>query len=395
MIRRGIDLDILASHRGCRRLADPLWTEYGRAARTRRRPAGPRRGGRGLPRSAVRLLAWCMRRPRAACRVLGAGTRERLTASVSLLGLAAQLVDGGPYDVVHAQFGTLGCQVALHRELGFTRARLVTSFRGRDATAALAADPRCYQRLFRAGDLFLPVSESLKAAVVRAGCDVARTTVLHSGVVCAGIPFRERRLAAGETVKVLSVGRLVEKKGLDDGVRAVADLLTTGVPIVYDVVGEGPLGPRLRRLTRRLRVTRQVRFLGAQSHAEVIRLMGAAHLYLAPSRTAADGDAEGIPNALKEAMASGMPVVSTRHGGIPELVEDGVNGYIVPELSPEGLVRALTPLVRDPSAWPTLGRRARAAVEARFEAESLNERLVALYGALPQVWEHRRSGTQH
>ncbi|HEY6104105.1 MAG TPA: glycosyltransferase, partial [bacterium] len=112
---------------------------------------------------------------------------------------------------------------------------------------------------------------------------------------------------------------------------------------------------------------------------EIRRLLEGAHILLAPSVTAQDGDQEGIPNVVKEAMATGMPVVSTRHSGIPELVQDAVSGFLVAERDVDALAERLVFLIDHPETWPEMGRAGRRKVEADFDVEHMHDRLIALY----------------
>jgi colanic acid/amylovoran biosynthesis glycosyltransferase len=112
--------------------------------------------------------------------------------------------------------------------------------------------------------------------------------------------------------------------------------------------------------------------------------MQRSHLLVAPSVTAEDGDQEGIPNVLKEAMATGMPVVSTYHSGVPELVEHGVTGLLAPERDAAALAAALTELVDHPESWTSFALAARRKVEEEYDAERLNDDLVAAYRATLQ-----------
>jgi colanic acid/amylovoran biosynthesis glycosyltransferase len=123
----------------------------------------------------------------------------------------------------------------------------------------------------------------------------------------------------------------------------------------------------------------EVELVGARSHAEVIALLREAHLFVAPCVTAENGDQEGIPNALKEAMAMGIPVLSTWHSGIPELVEDGVSGLLVPERDSEALADGLAYLIDQPERWPAMGRAGRDKVDAEFNSEKLTHDLIGLY----------------
>jgi len=119
--------------------------------------------------------------------------------------------------------------------------------------------------------------------------------------------------------------------------------------------------------------------VGSKSHDEVVQVLAQSHILIAPSVTAADGDEEGIPNTLKEAMAMGLPVISTLHAGIPELVEDGVSGFLVPEHNVEALADRLMRLVDHPETWAAMGRAGRRQIEAEFDTDRLNDELLVLY----------------
>jgi colanic acid/amylovoran biosynthesis glycosyltransferase len=120
--------------------------------------------------------------------------------------------------------------------------------------------------------------------------------------------------------------------------------------------------------------------------------MRSAHIFLGPSVTAASGDQEGIPTVIKEAMAVGLPVVSTIHSGIPELVEHGVTGYLAPERDAETLAKHLIALLRHPDQWGEMGRAGRRRVEMEFDTERLNDALVEHYR---EAMARRAAGTTH
>jgi colanic acid/amylovoran biosynthesis glycosyltransferase len=203
--------------------------------------------------------------------------------------------------------------------------------------------------------------------------------VLHSGIDCERFAFRERSRAGDEPTRIVTVGRLVEKKGIASGLEAVARVLASGRAVSYTIVGEGALRSELERLVDRLGIAAHVHMCGRLSHAEVASLLNDAHILLAPSVTAADGDQEGIPNVLKEAMAMGLPVVGTEHAGIPELVENGVSGYLVPERDVVAIADRLIELIDRPETWPVLGRKGRERVLAEFDIRKQSETLAALY----------------
>lgn len=297
------------------------------------------------------------------------------------------------YDVVHAQFGTLAPMAAAMRRSGALRGALVVSFRGADATSILRSDPHHYDRVFRSADLLLPVSEYLKAKLVAAGSPPERTIVHHSGIDLAQFAFHERGGADAEP-RCLLVGRLTDKKGIRYALEALALVRDRGIPARLDIAGEGDDLARLQRVSDDLGLSGAVRFLGRLTPVEVRAAMRRANILLAPSVTARDGDQEGIPNVLKEGMACGLPVLATFHSGIPELVEDGVSGLLVPERDSEALADAWYELAQHPERWGAMGRAGRAAVEKGFAAEALTTDLIALYGSARERWMTRASGSK-
>jgi colanic acid/amylovoran biosynthesis glycosyltransferase len=152
--------------------------------------------------------------------------------------------------------------------------------------------------------------------------------------------------------------------------------------VVHTVIGDGDLRHQLEALVLSLGLTDRVRFLGERTHDEVREHIGRSSLLVAPSVTAVDGDEEGIPNTLKEAMAARVPVVATRHAGIPELVEDGVSGHLVPERDVDALAARIGALVADPERRAAMGRAGERAVRRNYDRDVLNRELVALYTRL-------------
>jgi colanic acid/amylovoran biosynthesis glycosyltransferase len=298
-------------------------------------------------------------------------------------GFALRGLRPGGHDAMVAHFGHVGLEALRLREAGVLPGKLVTFFHGYDMSVFLARNgPRAYERLFRRGECFLAVSGHWQQRLEALGCPPDRTAVHRMGVDCSRFGFRPRGLDPGGAMRVVSVARLVEKKGIDCGLRAVARALCRHPGIEYTIIGDGPLRGRLTAQAAELGLSRHVRFLGWMDRERIAAELARMHVFLAPSRTAVDGDAEGVPVALIEAMACGMPVVSTRHSGIPELVEDGVSGLLVPEGDVEALADGLSRLASSPAAWPDIGRAGRAKVAAEFDIERLNDRLVERLRAL-------------
>jgi colanic acid/amylovoran biosynthesis glycosyltransferase len=171
----------------------------------------------------------------------------------------------------------------------------------------------------------------------------------------------------------------MEKKGVAFSIDAVSRLLSKGEKIEYRIVGDGILRDTLQECIDSMRIGQQVKLLGWKTHEEVNLLLEQSHVLVAPSFTTEGGDQEGIPNAIKEGMASGLPVISTLHSGIPELVTDRVSGLLVPEKNAASLAEALSYLINHPDICDEMGRAGRMHVERHFDSKSLNKKLEVLY----------------
>ncbi len=281
--------------------------------------------------------------------------------------------------LIHAQSTLEGLQgLALKRR---THLPLVTSFDGGDATRLSRRNPRLLRTLTAAGDLVLAGSESVRKQLLALGCPEEQLRLLLPGIRVEAIPYEERKPADNDAVNLLLVARMVEKKGIANALRAFAGVRRYQRQATLTVIGDGPQRPAVEALLRELGLG-DVRLLGAQPHEVVLGEMRRAHIYLQPSLTAADGDSEGIPVALIEAQAAGLPVVATWHGGIPELVADGQSGFLVSERNVHALTERLRHLIEHPPLWVTMGRAGRAVVEERFNLEKQVATLEGYYDEL-------------
>ncbi|GAA3972917.1 glycosyltransferase [Allohahella marinimesophila] len=298
---------------------------------------------------------------------------------------ALRLLSMKPFDVIHCQFGLLGLKGLQFRESGVLQGKLITMFRGHDVSRHVQeVGGEVYTELFRKGDYFLTNCDFFRDKLLQLGCDSERLTVKRSGVVTDRFSFRTRHApTAGNTV-VASVGRLVEKKGVSYCLQGFAKALQSWPALEYHILGDGPLRQELEALTDQLGIRHAVKFHGAGNHDDVVNLLHSAHLFLATSVTAANGDQDAAINTAKEAMAMGLPVISTWHGGIPELVEDGVSGRLVPERDAGAIAAALSELLAKPEDWAALGSAGRARVEADYDQRRLNDQLNDIYRAISE-----------
>ena len=199
-----------------------------------------------------------------------------------------------------------------------------------------------------------------------------RLKVVHCGVDMAHAPWQPD---GRERHRILAVGRLDPIKGFDVLVDALAQLQRRGVDFSCRLVGSGPLDAALREQARRLGVADRIEFAGAQPQDVVRGWMREATLFVLPSQVADDGNRDGIPVALMEAMASGCAVVSTRVSGIPELVEDGTGGLLVGARDAEALADALQQLLHDEALRLRLATHARQRIERDFDSRTEAARL--------------------
>jgi len=187
------------------------------------------------------------------------------------------------------------------------------------------------------------------------------------------IPSDQRREEASPAV-LLSVGRLIEKKGFDTLVRAAALLRDRGLEFRVAIAGDGPLWPTLQRLVNELELGEFVRFLGPLTHAELEERFAAATAFVLPCQVAPDGNRDGLPNTILEAMARGLPVVSTTLASVQEAISDDRHGLLVTPRDPTALADALQRLLSDRSLRGRLGRAARKRIAAEHDRQQLAPR---------------------
>ncbi|MBT1157917.1 glycosyltransferase [Aminobacter anthyllidis] len=279
------------------------------------------------------------------------------------------------YDVIVAHFGNNGLRVARAMKQRRLTAPLVTIFHGHDVGAPMHDGTLSrYEVVFQQGALQLPVNGFFRDALIKAGAEADTVAVHHMGVNTEAIGFRGAKHGS-DPLALISVCRLTEKKGIEFALRALAGMQAARPEIdwSYTVIGGGELLDAMKQLAAELGISGRVAFLGPRPHAEVKQRLSEAHVFVLPSVRAGDGDLEGIPVALMEAMAAGLTVVSTYHSGIPELVEDGKTGLLAPERDVAALAQKLVWIADNPGACESLAVAARRKVEEDFDSVRLND----------------------
>ncbi|MEV1328480.1 glycosyltransferase [Micromonospora costi] len=277
--------------------------------------------------------------------------------------------------VVHAHFGGDGWLIS--RTAQQVGVPLVITLHGVDVTRQPAVPgPRGARHrrklrvAFHHAALIIAVSAFIRDRAVELGADPAKVRVHYTGV-----PIPAQMPTAPKTWDVIFVGRFVDKKGADDLVEALGRLAELRPRALF--IGSGPLERSTRARAAELGV--DATFLGAQPPEVVMGHMAQARMLAAPSRTASDGDCEGLPTTILEAASLGLPVVATHHSGIPEAVRHGETGLLGAERDPATLADNIRRLLTDEPLRERLGRAARQHVETAFDLRRQTRLLEELY----------------
>jgi colanic acid/amylovoran biosynthesis glycosyltransferase len=288
--------------------------------------------------------------------------------------------------LIHAHFGVEGVYALPLAEQ--MQVPLVTTFHGFDATLSTAAllcspawanYPLFRRRLARQGELFLCASSFIRDRVLAMGFPEERTQVHHIGVDCLAIQPRD---SGEETPAILHVARLVEVKGTNYLIRAFAALAQRRKDVQLVIIGDGPLRRPLQALAKSLGLEQRVQFLGALPHRQVLARMRQAAMVVLPSVRTASGRVEGLGMVMLEAAATGVPVIGSHLGGIPEGVIDGQTGFLVRERDVEALAGRMSELLDAPATRLRMGTQGRALVERRFDIRRQTETLEKLYDSV-------------
>ncbi|MED9090777.1 colanic acid biosynthesis glycosyltransferase WcaL [Escherichia marmotae] len=381
-IDMGFEVEIVALQKGDTQNTHAAWTQYNLAAKTRWLQDEPQGKVAKLRHRASQTLRGIHRKNTwQALNIKRYGAESR---NLILSAICGRVATPFHADVFIAHFGPAGVTAAKLRELGVIRGKIATIFHGIDISSREVLNHYTpeYQQLFRRGDLMLPISDLWAGRLQKMGCPREKIAVSRMGVDMTR--FSPRPVKAPATpLEIISVARLTEKKGLHVAIEACRQLKEQGVAFRYRILGIGPWERRLRTLIEQHQLEDVVEMPGFKPSHEVKAMLDDADVFLLPSVTGADGDMEGIPVALMEAMAVGIPVVSTLHSGIPELVEADKSGWLVPENDARALAQRLAAFSQlDADKLAPVVKRAREKVEHDFNQQVINRELASLLQAL-------------
>ena len=312
--------------------------------------------------------------------------KYNLLNMVTYQKLPTQLPD---CDIVFCQFGGLA-KVLLgmpHLSSWLQQRKMVVCLRGFDVMEYVQHSPSVNSHLFQNIDLFLPVCAYFKKRFLGLGCPSEKIVVHHSAINCSQFFFKMRQKPEKGSINVVFVGRLVRKKGIPYAIKAIGEVVKKYKNVRLTIIGEGPERNNLKALIGKLRLSKkQVRLVGWKSHDEIVSFLNKSHIFILPSVTPANGNEEGIANALKEAMAMGLISIATWHAGTPELIDHNISGFLAPEKDSGALAKIIIHVIEHPQKWQSIGLAARKKIENEFECEkSIQELEIIFYRLLDTV----------
>jgi len=371
LVDLGHEVDIYARRHPGEDAVQPDVLRYGLLDRTHYFDI-PMTRGRRIARALRTLVFHLPRYPRAMLRCLNpVRTRSFYSLLNNVMFVAPFL--GRRYDAILCYWGGNGMDFIILKDV-FPQARFVTRFGGDDYAIGDEDGPHVLRALRERADAFIVQTDYYgRATLRRYGFDDAKIVTYRHVIAVGEIPFHERRFD-GQRVRLVTVARLVEKKGLDLGIRAVVALQARNphLRIEYRIVGDGPLAAALADLVHELRAEDTVSLLGALRTPDVMRCLSEADAFLLPSLM------EQAGYVLLEAQATGLPIVATRVGGVPEMVREDESALLVPAGAAAPLTDALQRLIDTPERWPEMGRAGRAHVEAQHDLHRLKSRLAEI-----------------
>lgn len=283
--------------------------------------------------------------------------------------------------LVHAHFGPSGYSFLPHKRT--FKLPLITTFYGYDLSLLPSQNPKWkikYNKLFKEGELFLTEGNHMKKELIKLGCPEDKIIVQHLGVDLKKIKLISRTYPEDGNIIILFVGTFKEKKGIIYAIRAFANVKANHPNIHLRLIGDGEMRVQVESIIKKLGISESVTLLGYQSHDLFLKEAEKAHIFMLPSITAKDGDTEGgAPVAIIEAQAIGLPVISSYHADIPEVVVNGKSALLAPEKDVENLTKHLEYLVEHPNIWDVMGRAGRKHIEMGYDLTVQGEKLEAIY----------------
>jgi colanic acid/amylovoran biosynthesis glycosyltransferase len=295
--------------------------------------------------------------------------------------------------LLHSHFGDIGYgDLRVSKKLKVPH---ITTFYGCDLSYIERKGPiwiKRYSELFEKCDLFLVEGHHMKKCLVALGCPQEKITVQRLGIDLEKIPFIPRQIGADGKIKILASGTFTEKKGLPYALEAFAHVREKHKNLEFILIGGVPdekvseytmVREEIFKVIEKYEIRDYVKLMGYLPYDEYVKVSQEAHIFISPSVHAKNGDTEGgAPVSIIEMSASGIPILSTFHCDIPEVVDDGQTGYLVPERDVEALVERLDYLITHPEQWHEMGIKGRQHIKENYNIIKQVEKLESIYADL-------------
>ena len=281
--------------------------------------------------------------------------------------------------LLHIYFGNNGVfWLPLLRNREFP---VIVSFHGADVAVGFntTGGQRRLRQVFTDADLLLARSDSIRASMITMGCSPDKIRIQRTGIPTSEFRYQPRIFPGDGRFQFLQACRLIEKKGVEVTLKAFAKFVQRWPNSRLVIAGDGPLRQPMEQLTEQLQISRSVEFTGFLGEEQLLKRYYGCHFFVHPSEKTSEGDTEGIPNSVLEAMATGMCSIATRHGGIPEAIEHLRNGLLVEERDDEGVYHWMNQLAENWQFAAGLGRQAAETISREFDSETQVQKLESIY----------------
>lgn len=281
--------------------------------------------------------------------------------------------------VIHSHFGYDAMKLAtLARRYHIPH---VVSFYGSDVSRLPKEFgwKRRYRKLARLGDRFIAASHFMRNQLITLGFPAEKIDIVRFGLDIEHLTYRQNYRLSNEFIMV---GRMVEKKGFEFAIRAVSYLVQSGTSVTLNLFGDGPLMPKMKSLVEELKLNSFVHFHGYVPVNEIITRLAEHALLLAPSVEAADGDMEGLPNTILEAMAAGIPVIASYHAAIPEAIQHKKTGFLTKERDSAALAEQLKDILEGKYDLEQIRSEARKRIENEYSVTTMVQETEQIYSKL-------------
>ncbi|RTL05886.1 colanic acid biosynthesis glycosyltransferase WcaL [Candidatus Dependentiae bacterium] len=283
------------------------------------------------------------------------------------------------FDIIYCQFPDMAKKMLIKRKNKLISGVVVGCFRAGCEFDLIQNNIDAYKQFFQEIDLILVVCNAFKKRLIAYGCPKEKILVHHSAIDVERFEFHERRLLPSEPIKIISIGRLHRMKGYNFTIEAIKKVKELYPNIQYNIYGMGSEYELLKNMIEQYNLQETVFLKGYCEHDRVPSVLCNHHIFILGSYTTETGSGEGIPNAFMEAMATGMPVIGTKHSGIPELLENGVTGFVAQEQDANDFSKKLVALIEAQELWPLFGKNGRDKVLKEHNKLIQNKKLKKLF----------------